>query len=71
MKKQLTHEASGIVGKIKCGVFAISIDDGFCEWSYKLQISKEASIHDVAEAIAKAFNVKLPRGKPRRKFILE
>lgn len=38
------------------GVFVISIDDGYCEWSYDLEIDPSNSISNIIERIAILFS---------------
>jgi len=43
--------------------WTITIDDGFCAYSYQLDLGGEVAIYDVAKAIAEKYNVSLPEGK--------
>lgn len=44
------------------GEFALRIDDGYVEYRYVLPIGMDKSIRGIANAVAKAFGVALPRG---------
>lgn len=38
--------------------FKISIDDGYCEWTYPIDIDNDKSIDQIYQQICKAFKVK-------------
>jgi len=40
--------------------FAVSISDGYCEWTYKLTLSDKLSIAKIAEKLCDAFGVEVP-----------
>lgn len=47
------------------GTFVISIDDGYVEYAYDLDISNKHSIGSVFRKIAKAFKVNAGQGRLR------
>ncbi len=49
----------------KHGVFLISIDDGYVEYSYTMHAGKDLSIANVHEKIARALNCKRTDGTMR------
>lgn len=54
--------------KNNAGMFIVSIDDKFCEWSYRLQLSGDISIHNIIEKLCEALNIEPPEGKIRRGY---
>lgn len=40
--------------------FAISIHDGYCEWTYMLPISEKLCIDAIATQICKVFDIEMP-----------
>jgi hypothetical protein len=45
--------------------FKISIDDGYCEWTYPLTISESYSIYKIMARISAAFRQKMVEGELR------
>lgn len=45
--------------------FLISIDDGYVEYQYKIDIPQDESIASIAEKIRDCFSVKMNAGKRR------
>jgi len=50
-------------------VFWISIDDTYCEYKYRINISEKQSIRSVYRKICKVFSSKVYDGKIRRRYI--
>lgn len=48
-------------------IFTVSVNDGYCEWSYPLLISNEMSIYAVMEILCAALNIEVPEGKKIRR----
>ena len=53
------------IGDLEPDVFAISINDSFCEHTFKLRLSDDLSIHKIMEKICKKFKVAMPDSKLR------
>ncbi len=47
------------------GVFAISINDGYCEHTYNIKLKDELSIHKLMKKICKKLKVDMPDSKLR------
>ena len=47
------------------GVFAISINDGYCEHTYTIKLKDELSIHKLMKKICKKLKVDMPDSKLR------
>ena len=47
------------------GVFAISINDGYCEHTYTIKLKDELSIHKLMKKICKKLKVGMPDSKLR------
>jgi hypothetical protein len=45
---------------VETGVFAISINDGYCEHTYKIKLDDEPSIHKLMKKICKKLKVDMP-----------
>jgi len=48
---------------MKLGEWKISIDDGFCEWEFVMELGGGYSISDIHEKICEKFNVTPGEGK--------
>jgi hypothetical protein len=46
--------------------FVVSIDDGYCEWSYKIEAPGNFSIHNLIEKLCEATGAQVPEGTVRR-----
>ena len=51
--------------------FKISINDGFCEWTYPVQVSCDSSIDSVMKKISEALKIANPKGELRSESYLE
>ena len=47
------------------GVYDISINDGYCEHTYRIKLSDELSIHQIMKKVCKKLKVALPDSKLR------
>lgn len=48
--------------------FIVSVDDEWCEWSYKIKASDKLSIHDLVTKLCEAVGARVPKGKIRRAY---
>lgn len=62
--------AAETVGELQTGEFAISIDDGYCEWTYKMYLSRNTSIAEIMDKIGLALKTDRPSGTLRRGSVL-
>ena len=60
----LSH-LSGELDVAETGVFAISINDGYCEHTYTIKLKDELSIHKLMKKICKKLKVDMPDSKLR------
>jgi len=67
-KKEPVQIGSELSGGLGPAEFLVSIDDGFCEWSYKLKLSGDLSIHAIAEKMCDALGTGVPCGEIRREW---
>lgn len=51
------------IGYLEPDVFAISINDNFCEHTFKLKLGDHLSIHRIMKKICKKFKVKMPESE--------
>lgn len=51
--------------------FLVSIDDGWCEWSYKIKATDDFSIHNLIEKLRQSIGAEVPEGVVRRPYIQE
>ena len=47
------------------GVYDISINDGYCEHTYRIKLSDELSIHQIMKKVCKKLKVDMPDSKLR------
>lgn len=50
--------------------FIVSVDDGFCEWSYELELPNNVCISEVVESLCLSFGIQKPEGTCRRGYTL-
>ena len=50
---------------VETGVYDISINDGYCEHTYRIKLSDELSIHQIMKKVCKKLKVALPDSKLR------
>ena len=55
----------------KCGEFLISINDGYCEWTFAFYLGGDHSIQSIAEAIHESLGGKQDNGTLRRRDLKE
>lgn len=49
--------------------FIVSVDDGFCEWSYTIDVGdKSMSIHKIVACLCGGLGIQIPTPVQRRKF---
>lgn len=51
------------IGYLEPDVFAISINDNFCEHTFKLKLGDDLSIYRIMKKICKKFKVKMPESE--------
>ena len=51
------------IGYLEPDMFAISINDNFCEHTFKLKLGDDLSIYRIMKKICKKFKVKMPESE--------